>query len=182
MAIKNDMEFLVRKEVRRQHEQGGRGVDACWCSLCEADVTALALNQLPPRYCQEQNYGYSAAPGLGDKVRSAVTRAVEKVSRRPKHRPGRPDWLSGDPLVLNYAQKIGGDMVGSLLEQRPDACSCGQCRADALAYALNRYPPKYGVTAPGRESYQANFEDFIRHEMSQVLIQAARVVESRPHH
>lgn len=182
MTIKNEMEFLVRKEVGRQRERGPQGVEACWCSQCEADIVALALNQLPPRYCQEQNYGYGSGPGVGEKVRAVVTRAVEKVSRRPKHRPGRPDWRTTDPAVHNWAQKIGADLVGALISQRPGACACEQCSADALAYALNRYPPKYGVSAPGRESYQAQFEDFIRHEMTQVLTQATRVVELRPHH
>lgn len=179
--IKNDMEFLVQSEVRRQQAKGKKGQEVCWCPLCEADVTALALNHLPPRYCHAKNYGFAKAEDFGDRVRGAVERAVEKVKRRPKHRPGRPDRAS-DARVLNYAQEIGDAVVGQLLAQRSAPCSCVQCRADALALALNRYPPKYGVTAPGRESYQTNFEDFIRHEMTQALALAAQVVATHPHH
>ena len=180
--IKNDMEFLVRSEVRRQ--QGLRGkdsLDVCWCPLCEADITALALNQLPPRYCHAKNYGQAVVQGYAEKVRSAVTRAMEKVSRRPKHRPGRPDRGS-EVRVSNYAQDVGDAIVGPLFAQRGASCDCPQCRYDALALALNRYPPKYGVSAAGRASYQANFDDFIRHEMTQAITQAAQVVEAHPHH
>lgn len=179
--IKNDMEFLVRSEVRRRQQLRVRGAEGCWCALCEADIVAFALNQLPPRYCHAKNYGQAQSQDYGERVRSAVDRAVEKVGRRPKHRPGRPD-RGTDARVLNYAQEIGDAIVGPLLAQREAACACLQCRADALALALNRYPPKYGVTAAGRESYQTNFEDFIRHEMTQALARAAAEVGARPHH
>ena len=42
-------------------------------------------------------------------------------------------------------------------------------------HALNRYPPKYGVSYAGRESYQANYEDFIRHEIAQAISPAGAV-------
>lgn len=182
MAIKNDMEFRVRSETQRYRERFRKKKDLCWCALCEMDILALALNQLPPRYCHERNFGCTASQELGDAVRSAVARAVQKVSQRPKHRPGRPPSSIDDIKMENYAQKVGNSLVGTALSPAASACDCDQCRADTLAYALNRYPPKYGVSYGGRASYQANYEDFIRHEISQVLTQAVTVVREHPHH
>ena len=182
MAIKNDMEFLVRTEVQRRLERSGGNDDVCWCPLCEFDILALALNQLPTRYCHEKNFGCAASQGFGNDVRNAVARAIQKVSRRPKHRPGRPLSGNEDIRMVNYAQTIGGALVGAVLSPESSACACDQCQADTLAFALNRYPPKYGVSHGGRESYQENYADFIRHEIGQVLVQAAAVVRERPHH
>ena len=184
MTIKNDMEFLVRSEVERRRDRAGkaRERDVCWCPLCEMDIFALALNQLPPRYCHERNFGCAASQGFGEDVRAAVGRAIEKVSRRPKHRPGKPLSDADDIRMENYAQKIGTSLVGAVLSPESSACACTQCQADTLAYALNRYQPKYGVSYGGRESYQANYEDFIRHDIGQALAQAMAVIRERPHH
>lgn len=182
MAIKNDMEFLVRSELRRSVERSGEKDAVCGCPLCEMDILALALNQLPPRYCHEKNFGCAATQGFGSDVRGAVARAVQKVSRRPKHRPGRPPSGNEDVRMENYAQKIGSSLVATILSLEPAACACEQCRADALAFALNRYSPKYGVSWGERESYQENYADFIRHEIGQALTQAVAVVREHPHH
>ena len=48
MDIKNEMEQLVREEVRRVREQAGAAESRCWCALCETDIVALALTMLPP--------------------------------------------------------------------------------------------------------------------------------------
>ncbi len=182
MAIKNEMEFLVKAEVQRCQERSGKEEDVCWCSLCETDVVALALNQLPPRYCHEKNYGYVVSQGGAEEVRGVVSRAVQKVSQRPKHRPGKPQFLVPDIRMENYAKKFGDMVLGAVLSPGMSACACDQCRADTLAYALNRYPPKYGVSYGGRESYQSNYEDFIRHEIGQVLTESVKVIRERPHH
>ena len=115
-------------------------------------------------------------------MRNAVARAVQKVSQRPKHRPGRPLSRVDEIRVENYAQKIGTTLVGAVLSPDASACACDQCQADTLAIALNRYPPKYGVSYGGRESYQENYADFIRHEIGQALTKAKAVVRERPHH
>ena len=182
MAIKNDMEYLVKAEVRKYRDNCGADQIFCRCPLCEADIYAFALNHLPPRYCHEKNFGFTSSQGFGNDVRKAVVLAVEKVSRRPKHRPGKPPPSENEVRMENYAMKIGDKVVGAVLSPDAAPCACGQCQADVLAYALNRYPPKYGVSYGGRESYQANYEDFIRHEISQALTQAMAVVRQRPHH
>ena len=182
MTIKNDMEFLVKAEMRKQRELTGKNDDGCWCLLCEMDILALALNQLPPRYCQEKNFCATDSRGFGGDVRNAVARAVQRVGRRPKHRPGRVPSGDTDVRMENYAQKIGHAVLATVLSSESAACPCDQCQADILAYALNRYPPKYGVSYGGRESYQENYADFIRHEIAQALTRAAAVVRERPHH
>lgn len=182
MEIKNEMEFFVKSEVRRRKERPGKGEKACWCALCEADIAALALNTLPSRYCHERNYGQTPLPAVREKVQPAVARAIDKVSQRPKHRPGRPDRVPGEVEVVNYAKQIGAPLVAPVLSAGGSACTCDQCRADTLAVALNHYPPKYGVNGSGRTSYQAHFEDFVRHELGQLIARAAKVVAARPHH
>jgi hypothetical protein len=180
--VKNDMEQLVRQEVNRRKEDSRGGRSVCWCPLCEADIVALALNSLPPRYCRAVNFGFAASQGFAAKVRQAVGLAIDKVSKRPKHRPGAPDRFRAAARVEDFALKIGNALVGPSFVGASGACSCEGCRADALAFALNRYPPKYGVSTPGRASYQEHFEDFIRHELGQALAKACQVVCANPNH
>jgi hypothetical protein len=182
VEIKNDMEHLVREEAarRKKGKAGARGV--CWCPRCEADVAALALNALPPRYCRRVNFGHAASEGLGGRVARAVDKALDRVSQRPKHRPGAPDLSRVEARLEDFGLKIGCTIVGHSLAAAAGACSCEACQADALALALNRYPPKYGVSTPGRVSYQSNFEDFIRHEIGLILAHSCRVVCANPHH
>jgi competence protein ComFB len=179
--VKNDMEHLVRQEVKRRRAGRDAG-GCCWCPLCEADVVAFALNHLPPRYCRTGNFGYAASQGFGNRVADAVRLAIEKVGQRPKHRPGAPDRFRTEALLEDFGLKIGAAIVDGSLAAANSGCACDGCRADALAFALNRYPPKYGVSTPGRTSYQANFEDFIRHELGQTLTKACRIVSAHPNH
>lgn len=180
--VKNDMEHLVSREVGRRKGERVRGRERCWCPQCEADVIALTLNNLPPRYCRSANFGYAASEGYGSQVGKILDLALEKVSRRPKHRPGAPDRYRQEAQREDYALKIGCSLVETAFPVREGVCSCEGCRADALALALNRYRPKYGVSSPGRSSYQENFEDFIRHEVGQLLVAACQVVCANPSH
>lgn len=180
--VKNDMEHMVRQEVGRRKGDPGERRKPCWCAVCEADVIALALNNLPPCYCRSRNFGYAAAQGFAGRVREAVDRALDKVTRRPRHRPDAPDRYRAEARVEDFALKIGSSLAGTAPPGEEGACFCEGCRADALALALNRYPPKYGVSWQGRASYQENFEDFIRHEIGQALLQARQVIWANPNH
>lgn len=182
LDVKNEMEHLVCREVERRKTARSPGRDLCWCPQCEADVVALALNNLPPRYCRGVNFGYAASEGFGGRVARTVEVAIEKVNCRPKHRPGAPDRYRREASREDYALKIGCLLVGAAFPVRQGVCACENCRADALALALNGYRPKYGVSSPGRSSYQHNFEDFIRHEVAQLLVAACRVVSANPNH
>ncbi len=180
--VKNEMEHLVIREVDRRKRRNAREPERCWCPQCEADVIALTLNNLPPRYCRRANFGYAVSEGYGGQVGKKVDLAVEKVSRRPKHPPGAPDRYRREAYREDYALKIGCTLVDTSFPARDGVCSCDECRADALALALNRYRPKYGVSSPGRASYQENFEDFIRHEVGLLLAAACQVVCANPNH
>ncbi|ADL42965.1 Late competence development protein ComFB [Caldicellulosiruptor obsidiansis OB47] len=46
-VVKNLMEEVVQKYYEKIIDE----LDVCRCEKCKADVMALALNRLPPRYC-----------------------------------------------------------------------------------------------------------------------------------
>lgn len=180
MQIKNDVEHLVFREIQRRKASPRKGSRECWCAQCEADMQALALNHTPPRYVRQETFGHATSDGAGEIALKAVSLAYERVSQRPKHRPGVPDRSRSGAEVKNFALSIGAEMVVSAMAGAP--CSCEQCRADTLAFALNRYPPKYGVSSSARPSYQENFTTFISHELGQLLAAAAKVVTANPKH
>jgi len=180
MSIKNEMEQLVRDEVLRAKSKGS-GERQCWCPLCETDIVALALTMLPPLYCRTETFGYAAGLIKAGKIHDAVQAALKRVSLRPKHRFGAPTHRGAVSLV-NYTFEVGTEMVGPALGTTSSGCTCEHCRADALAYALNRYPAKYGVTHDGRRSLHPTYVDFMRHELGMLIGQAVRVVSSHPHH
>ena len=180
--VKNDMEILVRREIDRRKRARAWGRTPCWCPQCEADVNALALNNLPPRYCRGVNLGLVVSEGYGGKVQAAVERAIVKVSQRPKHHPGASARYRQEARCEDYALKFGCTLVDAAFPANKMVCSCDECRADTLALALNHYRPKYGVTSTGRASYQENFADFIRHEIGQLVSATCQVVSANPHH
>ena len=64
--------------------------DACCCSQCLSDIKALALNSLKPRYVSTDRGDLFEWVHISDmmvKVEAlrAMTEAVEKVSRNPRH-------------------------------------------------------------------------------------------------
>jgi hypothetical protein len=157
MSIKNEMEQLVRDEVRSVKEQGSPEYSGCWCVLCETDIVALSLTLLPPLYCREETYGHASRFIKPSTIRDAVKTALRRVGLRPKHRPGVPRSLQGNVALVNYTFEVGAEMVGSELERTAAACSCESCRTDTLAYALNRYPAKYGIAQEGRRNLDPSY-------------------------
>jgi hypothetical protein len=180
MSIKNEMEQLVREEVSRARAKGD-GEHRCWCTVCETDIVALALTMLPPLYCRTETFGHAAGLIKAGKIHDAVQAALKRVSLRPKHRVGSPSHRGAVSLV-NYTFEVGTEMVGPALGRITSGCGCEHCRADTLAYALNRYPAKYGVTVDGRRSLHPTYLDFMRHELGMLIGQAVRVVSAHPHH
>lgn len=181
MGIKNEMEHLVRDEVARVRQTGGPGYTGCWCVLCETDIVALALTLLPPMYCRQEAVGHATGVIRPGTIGDAVQSALKRVCLWPKHRPGtRPTSLERVALV-NYTYEVGTTMVGSAQIRSAIGCTCDTCRSDTLAYALNRYPAKYGVTRSGQRSLHPTYLDFMRYELGMLIGQAARVVSSHPH-
>lgn len=87
MELKNLMEDLVRQ---RLDEITASDQDFCRCEQCRLDITAIALNELPPRYVVTQRgETYSKADILEIQryvdVVAAVTKAVQTVGKNPRH-------------------------------------------------------------------------------------------------
>jgi len=181
MDVYNEMEELVR-EALREIREGSEGSDLCWCRLCETDVVALALSFLPPFYSRPGGQAWSAGLATSAKIHDAVQAAAKRVALRPKHRTGLMGPVRGEVGLVNYTYEVGLQVVGPAVMAAQGGCSCPQCRADTLAYALNRYPPKYGVSAGGRRSLHPTYVDFMRHELGLLVAQAARVVGAKPNH
>lgn len=182
MGIKNEMEQLVRNEVVRVKQKGGPGYDGCWCLLCEMDIVALALTLLPPLYCRTSTYGHAAGLIKAGTISDVVQAALKRVGLWPKHRSGTLPPTRDEIALHNYTYEVGTQMVTAALALSATGCSCEECRFDTLAYALNRYPAKYGVTRGGRRSLNPTAIDFMRYELGMLINQAARVVSSHPHH
>jgi hypothetical protein len=182
MSIRNEMEAVVREEVARVRASGSATRGACWCPVCEADVVALALTLLPPLYCREETTGTSTSLIRAGKITDAVQAALKRVALSPKHPPGVMPTLRREIALVNYAYEVGATMVAAALGRTSKSCCCEDCRTDALAYALNRYPAKYGITQSGRRSLHPTYLDFMRYELGLLVNHAARVVSEHPRH
>lgn len=61
-----------------------RYAHVCRCKTCRDDITALALNYLPPHYYVDAcTQGKIGSPWL--MVETAVHEAIEKVAANPRH-------------------------------------------------------------------------------------------------
>jgi hypothetical protein len=176
------MEQLVRDEVARVKQEGSPDNVCCWCELCEIDIVALALTLLPPLYCRSAICSHAAGLIRAGTISNAVQSALKRVGLRPKHRPGTLPTLRDEIALVNFTFEVGARMVGPALGLSDAGCNCDECRADTLAYALNRYPAKYGVIKNGKRSLHPTALEFMRLELGMLINQAARVVSSHPHH
>ena len=63
--------------------------DACTCDTCSADIAAIALRSLTPKYVVRPNGEIMAKtldlPQFTTSVVVELTKAIEAVSRNPKH-------------------------------------------------------------------------------------------------
>lgn len=87
IILKNVMEELVKNKM----DELMKLAHMCCCDHCRADVAALALNKLPPRYVVTDNgsvyarYELLAAFQMQINVTAEVQSAIELVSKRPRH-------------------------------------------------------------------------------------------------
>lgn len=182
MDLSNRMEELVREEVARARSTPPTWPNSCWCTLCETDVVALALTLLPPWYCRADGCARADLLASAGKIHDAVQTAARRVALRPKHPIGAPGGARRDIGLVNFTYDVGAEMVGPSFGRLRDSCGCERCRSDALAYALNRYPSKYGVTLAGRRSLHPTYVDFMRRELGMLIGQAARLISAHPSH
>ncbi|MBI3893753.1 MAG: late competence development ComFB family protein [Candidatus Wallbacteria bacterium] len=63
--------------------------DVCRCSHCFVDITAIALNALPPEYVADKFYKFPESPDVVKAKREAadgaIRAAIQKVTQRPHH-------------------------------------------------------------------------------------------------
>lgn len=84
--IKNYMEDVVRKSANSIV----KSMDICKCEKCMADIIAISLNDLPPKYIvTEIGELYTKVNELEQQfainVQTAVTKAAMIVGKNPKH-------------------------------------------------------------------------------------------------
>lgn len=85
--LKNHTEIAVYQALQDYLQKNGI---ACSCEFCQADIMAMALNRLPPRYyvsLRGQIITQLESHTLPDQARvmSEVVRAVQQVSASPSH-------------------------------------------------------------------------------------------------
>ncbi len=86
IKVQNVMEDVVGEIIDNIIEITGM----CGCPKCRADVMALSLNKLPPKYVATQtgnvfSHMEATATQMQAEITVAVMTAVEMVTRNPKH-------------------------------------------------------------------------------------------------
>jgi hypothetical protein len=183
MKLTNSMEQVVRAHLNQLRASSADGDEACWCPLCRADMMALALSSLPPRYATRR---FAAAEaGLhttANNVHEKVENARRQVRRFPKHPVGKAVPAEAPVWVVNFPLEEGFRVVDEILRAHDGACDCWHCRCDMVAFALNRYPARYGVEHEGKTHLFDDDRAQMRAELSSFLDLAVRVVTTVPRH
>lgn len=91
--LRNHTETVVYQALQNYLRQNKL---ACTCERCQADIMALALNRLPPRYyvsLQGKILTQCESHALPDQARvmADVVLAVQQVSATPSHPHNKPD-------------------------------------------------------------------------------------------
>ena len=181
-SVVNATEHLVLAELReRRTSVPGDSVLFC-CEACDQDVAALALSSLPPHYCTRFDCVGELTREGSVWVRESVTRSLERVKRHPKHDRIPDDGPEMGFRLVNFSFQVGEAVLDKVVGREESACACPQCRSDVLAYALNRYPPKYGVERKGEIDFPPKERALVRRELAGIVAAAAEVVSKRPRH
>jgi hypothetical protein len=181
MRVRNEVHEAVSGAVLEIKGLAEEENAPCWCPLCEADVTALSMSILPPRYSTAV-FGDLDTDAGHNPVRSALSTSVRRVDRSPNHPRSSPELRSARINVINYAYDEGAALLAGLRERGELSCGCDECLADTLAYSLNRYPPKYGVLRGGRANLPPYQRDFMRHELGVIISHTLSIIAASPRH
>jgi len=145
-------------------------------------MMALALTSLPPRYATCRPCDVETEARMAAAIRDEVVHARRQIECHPKHAKGAP-VAAGEPVwVVNFPLEEGFRAVDAILRRHDLACDCWNCRCDMVAFALNRYPARYGVEHEGRTHLLEEHRDRMRDELSSFLVQAISVVTTVPRH
>lgn len=86
MVLKNYMETLVENKIDELIKDN----NVCTCDRCKADIMAIALNNLHPKYvvtkegeCYAKLSSYEIQNAVD--VISSITLAIDIVSKTPRH-------------------------------------------------------------------------------------------------
>lgn len=85
--VHNAMEPVVEQLYKQHHNLLNM---RCNCKKCEADVFAMVLNEIPPRYITNDNFApyikvaFEGDPQQLTKLLSLITRAAKFVSDHPR--------------------------------------------------------------------------------------------------
>lgn len=87
MQVKNYMEDLVKNQLQDIMEKNN---SSCFCERCKADITSIALNNLPTKYvATEKGVCYAKLSSYENQcmidVITAITNAIKIVSKNPRH-------------------------------------------------------------------------------------------------
>jgi hypothetical protein len=176
------MEQVVRAHLNRLREESATGDETCWCPLCRADMMALALTALPPRYATRRPIDFEGEPSLFAAARDGVAAARRQIDRFPKHGKGAAAAASEPVWVVNFPLEEGFRAVDALLRREETPCDCWNCRCDMVAFALNRYPARYGVEHRGQTHLFEEDRKRMREELTSFLGMGIRVVTTVPRH
>jgi hypothetical protein len=182
MKLVNAMEMTVKSHLQRLRAESPNGDETCWCPLCRADMMALALSSLPPRYATRRSHDLASDPKTAEAVLAEVLRAVRHVERYPKHPTGQA-VAAGEPVwVVNFPLEESFRAVEAMIRSLDGACDCWNCRCDMVAFALNRYPARYGVEHGGITHLLDADREQMRDELASFLDLAMQVVLTVPRH
>jgi hypothetical protein len=182
MKLTNAMESAVKAHVNRVRSELRGDDTVCWCPLCRADMMAYALSALPPRYGTRRVAAVAPGSEQDAAVAAVVSRAVRQVSLHPKHDTGVPAADHEPVFVVNFPLEESFRAVDAVMGPDDEACACWHCRCDTVAFALNRYPARYGVEHRGETHLRDSDRAVMREELGQFLGLARSVVATVPRH
>ena len=182
MRVTNQIESAVQAMLDDECRRWEGTPHVCSCPLCRADIAALALTNLPPRYVTEVSRRGAGAFNANSSVRAAVAAAARRVAVCPRHGENIPEEEDATVRIINFVfEEVARlALLCSLEDSR--YCFCDRCTADMMAYSLNRYPSKYGVLWRGRHNLSEYQQECLREDLDLVLRRAAEVVTSNPAH
>jgi competence protein ComFB len=79
--------------------------------------------------------------------------------------------------VKNRWEELVDTAIERMLEEGAFSCSCGKCRADVGAIALNSLPPDYVPVGVGAAEAASTGEDELQHRLSQAEAAVRRALD-----